>query len=103
MARLAVRPGLAGKAGRPTSWASEELASCGRHLGAGRRERERERDRREEEGNVVTMREEMAANHQTISITVSGLAELAHSEYQVRKHGSEIMVGWQGGCLVDNV
>jgi len=28
------------------------------------------------------MREEMAANHQTISITVSGLAELAHSEYQ---------------------
>lgn len=30
------------------------------------------------------MREEMAANHQTISITVSGLAELAHSEYQVR-------------------
>ena len=26
----------------------------------------------------------MAANHQTISITVSGLAELAHSEYQVR-------------------
>ena len=85
MARLAERPGLAGKAGRPTSWASEELASCGRHLGAGRRERERERDRREEEGNVVTMREEMAANHQTISITVSGLAELAHSEYQLRE------------------
>ena len=47
------------------------------------------------------MREEMAANHQTISITVSGLAELAHSEYQVRerKHVGEIMVGWQGGFL----
>ena len=39
------------------------------------------------------MREEMAANHQTISITVSGLAELAHSEYQVG----------EGACFKDMV
>ena len=47
-------------------------------------EETRDRGIGREEGNVETMREEMTANHQTISITVSGLAELAHSEYQVR-------------------
>ena len=36
--RLAVRAGLASRQGEPTSWASEELASCGRHLGARRRQ-----------------------------------------------------------------
>ena len=40
------------------------------------------------------MREEMAANHQTISITVSGLAELAHSEYQVRARTCKVNDGW---------
>ena len=58
-------------------------------------------NQREDRGNVEIRREEMAANHQTISITVSGLAELAHSEYQVRerKHEGENLVGWQGGFL----
>ena len=40
------------------------------------------------------MREEMAANHQTISITVSGLAELAHSEYQVGRICEKKIVGF---------
>ena len=44
----------------------------------------REKSEGKEGDEVDIMREEMAANHQTISITVSGLAELAHSEYQVR-------------------
>ena len=50
------------------------------------------------------MREEMAANHQTISITVSGLAELAHSEYQVGEGACFKDMGVSGfECWMDNI
>ena len=46
----------------------------------------------------------MAANHQTISITVSGLAELAHSEYQVGEGACFKDMGVSGfECWMDNI
>jgi hypothetical protein len=50
------------------------------------------------------MRDELAgamsaAQHQTIAITVSGLAELAHTEYQVRRLAPGVTPG-TGLCTV---
>lgn len=40
-------------------------------------------------GDINMIKDTMSSHQQTINITVNGLAELAHSEYQVTEHSDE--------------